>query len=140
MSRTENFRKQHDEILAIARQINGLLQPAQMEQNAAEVRTLLSHLSGKLSVHLAMEDKSLYPSLIGHTDAHVKSVAKSYSDEMGSLAGGFKAYLDKWSNATVIRADANHFITETKALFNLLSKRIQRENTELYPLLDKMPH
>lgn len=139
MARTDNFKKHHVEILAIAKSVNTLLVSANVGGHAAEIRRLLSQLSGKLSFHLAMEDKSLYPSLLTHSDPAVKNIAKRYSDEMGSLAQTFGNYLNKWANTMVINADLAGFTKETKAIFAALTKRIQREDTELYPIIDKLP-
>lgn len=139
MARTDNFKKHHVEILTIARNVKRLLTAAEPVVHAAEVRRLLSQLSGKLSFHLAMEDKSLYPFLSTHADARIKNLSKRYSDEMGSLAATFRNYLDKWSNPALISTDMPLFIGETKTIFNALVRRIQREDTELYPIVDKLP-
>ena len=55
---------------------------------------------------------------------------------MGSVAAAFVGYMKTWSNSAQIKADPVAFTTESKAIFNALSKRIHRENTELYVLLD----
>jgi hypothetical protein len=138
MARTDTFRKHHDEILRIAREINALLGNS-IDASAAEtIRKLLSRLAGMVNLHLAMEDKGLYPDLLSHGDASVKATARRFSDEMGSVAAAFGAYLAAWPTAAAITADAGRFSTESKAIFNALSKRIHRENVELYVLLDAL--
>jgi hemerythrin-like domain-containing protein len=139
VARTDNFKKHHVEILTIAKSVKTLLISGDAAQHTAEVRQLLSQLSGKLSFHLAMEDKSLYPFLSTHADARIKALSKKYSEEMGSLAQAFRSYLDKWSNAMLIDANLEGFIGETKTVFNALVRRIQREDTELYPIVDQLP-
>jgi hypothetical protein len=62
MARTDNFRKQHVEILSIARDINQQLGPELSEQEAASIRRQLSKMHGIVGLHLAMEDQSLYRS------------------------------------------------------------------------------
>jgi hypothetical protein len=136
MARTDSFRKQHDEIMAIAREINGLLGSTIADDAAEKIRALLSRLAGLVNVHLAMEDKALYPTLLAHTDASVAATARQFSDEMGSVAAAFVAYIKAWPTSVAIKADAVRFTTESKAIFNALSKRIHRENVELYVLLD----
>lgn len=139
MARTDNFKKHHVEILIIAKNIKTLLTADDAAQHTAEVRHLLSQLSGKLSFHLALEDKSLYPFLAENADPRIKAISRKYSDEMGSLAQAFRNYLDKWSNTMMIDADLQGFTNETKTVFNALVRRIQREDTELYPLVDSLP-
>lgn len=136
MARTDSFRKHHDEIMAIARDINGKLGSTIAHDVAENIRALLSRLAGLVNLHLAMEDKALYPTLLAHSDPSVAATARRYSDEMGSVAAAFVAYIKAWPTAAAIKADPVAFSTESKGIFNTLSKRIHRENTELYVLLD----
>jgi hypothetical protein len=136
MARTDSFRKQHDEIMNIARDINGMLGSAIDDGSADKIRSLLSKLAGLVNLHLAMEDKALYPTLLAHRDASVANTARRFSDEMGSVAAAFVGYINAWPNGAAIKADPVRFTTESKAIFNALSKRIHRENVELYVLLD----
>lgn len=138
MNRTENFRKQHAEILNIAREINGYLSPTLSEADSAAIRPLLSKLAGMVSLHLAMEDKALYPNLANHPEASARALAKRYQDEMGGIGVVFNDYVNNWRTTAQMLADPARFSTESKAVFNALSKRIHHENTELYPLLDKL--
>jgi hypothetical protein len=136
MARTDSFRKQHDEIMAIAREINGMLGSTIGDEAAENIRALLSRLAGLVNLHLAMEDKALYPTLLAHSDASVAATARQFNEEMGSVAAAFVAYIKAWPTASAIKADTARFTTESKAIFNALSKRIHRENVELYVLLD----
>lgn len=56
---------------------------------------------------------------------------------MAGIKDAFQKYLKAWTEGA-IRSNAAGFAAETKSLFGALSQRIQRENTELYPLLDKL--
>jgi len=132
MGFTDKFRLQHNEILQVAKEMTEQLRG---EPDPAALRKLLSNLAGKLSFHLAMEDQSLYPRLLGASDPKVKSTAKQFMTEMGGLGGTFTAYNGKWQ-ASAIRADPAGFAEETRAVFAALTQRITRENRELYPLAD----
>lgn len=138
MARTDNLRKQHAEIIHLAREINGLLSDALDEQGAAAIRPLLAKLAGLVSLHLAIEDRSLYPPLAAHPDGAVRTLSKRYSDEMGGIAAAFNDYTAKWQTTARMRADPAAFSAASKAVFNALSKRIHYEHKELYPLLDKL--
>ena len=87
MAYTNKFRAQHGELLNVVKSIVQLLDANSLRNDAKEVRHLLSVLHGKLSVHLAMEDKSLYPRLLRHHDSDIRATTQRYIDEMGSLAG-----------------------------------------------------
>jgi len=75
MSKTKTFRDQHEELIKIATQISSRLNADALSKDANEVRSLLSKLLGKLNVHLAMEDRNLYPNLLKHPNEKVRSMA-----------------------------------------------------------------
>ncbi len=133
MAYTDNFRRQHRELLAIAGEITGKLQAEPTD--AKGLRMLLSSLAGKLSVHLAMEDKALYPRLM-EISPEAKSVAKAFQDEMGGLGGAFAAYNGKWQLNAIV-ADPAGFARETQNVFAALGKRIAMEDGKLYPHADR---
>jgi hemerythrin-like domain-containing protein len=137
MAATDSFRKQHTDLLAVAGEIGKKLDPAQLAKDASQARMLLSSLAGKLKVHLAMEDKTLYPRLMQDPDPEVSGLAKRFADEMGGIAEVFAGYTDRWPSGKAIQEAPQQFVTDTKKLFAALATRIERENNQLYPLLDQ---
>ncbi len=136
--KTDNFRQSHDELLQIAGEISKLLTPAEIQKDAAKVRSLLSRLAGKLVVHLHMEDNSLFPSLKEYNDPRLHSTLKKFVDEMGGLKDAFTKYTNKWANPDHIKNNAVEFINETKGVFSALAQRIGKENNELYKMIDEL--
>lgn len=132
MSFTDKFRQQHEEILALAGEIQKKLKT---KADAQELRTTLSNLAGKLNFHLAMEDKALYPRVM-KIDAGAHAVAARFVTEMGGLAEQFIAFNNKWQ-VSAIRSDPDGFANAAHKIFSALGKRVARENAELYPLADK---
>ena len=61
------------------------------------------------------------------------------ADEMGDLALAFDAHMKTWASNTAVSNAAAAFTEQTKGIFNALSKRIHRENTQLYPVADALP-
>jgi iron-sulfur cluster repair protein YtfE (RIC family) len=135
MAATDSFRKQHAELVEIVQRIERSLDPQKLAAGATEMRGLLSTLMGKLSLHLAMEDNSLYPRLERHPDAKVRDMAKRFMSEMSGVKPIVEAYGRQWTEST-IRADAAGFCAETKKIFAVLADRIRRENTDFYPMAD----
>ena len=138
MSVTDNFKRQHNEIVEIVGKISVELKADQLAENADLMRELLMALAGKLKMHLTMEDEALYPNLINHTDANIRNTAKKFVEEMGGIKEVFARYVEKWPVSGAIENDAEEFIKETESLFAALGNRVDRENNELYPLLDKV--
>ncbi|OGS01774.1 MAG: hypothetical protein A2V88_12640 [Elusimicrobia bacterium RBG_16_66_12] len=135
MLKSDTFREQHKKALELMKLIQDRLSPAQVAADPQGVAMNLAKLSGVVNVHLSMEDKSLYPALMNHSNPLVKKSAEKFVKEMGGIASGFAAYYRKW-NAMTIGAAPDLFIKETKAIIATLSDRIQREEAELYPLAD----
>ena len=136
MPYTDKYREQHVELAALATDVRKSADALRTEADCASVRGDLSRLAGKLMVHLSMEDKVMYPRLSEHADASLRATADSFASEMGGIAGAFTAYSAKWT-ASAIKADMAGFGKETRAVMEVLLGRIQRENTTLYPLVDR---
>ena len=137
MSRIDDLRKAHKELLEIAGQISAMLFVDTVSEKSEEISRLLSSLLGKLNFHLMMEDKHLYPDFFKHSDKKVRNIAMDFSDEMGGIAQHLRQYRDTWSNASAIKDNPKEFISETRGVFKALAKRIDKEDNELYPLVEK---
>lgn len=140
MSRIDDLKKAHEELLKIAGEISALLSVDSVSEKSDQISRLLSTLLGKLNFHLTMEDKHLYPEFFKHEDEKVRTTAQQFVDEMGGIATVLQGYRSKWSCGIVIKRDPEAFINETKEIFNALAKRIDREDNELYPLVEKAEH
>ncbi len=136
MSKTDRLRLQHGELLALAAEITEHLSVKLLSNDASVVRSLLSELFGKLNIHLAMEDESLYPSLLETLDVEFKSIVQTFIDDMGAIGEVLEEYKNKWPSEVEIQENPKDFIDQTKAIFNTLSLRIGRENNELFKLVD----
>ena len=134
MSRTDNLKRQHQEIVKVVTEISGYLTPDKAKADANKVHSLLSSLAGKLKLHLGAEDKILYPELLKHNDVKVQSVTKKFMAEMGTIGASFETYLSKWKTPNDIQNNPVGFVADTKGLFDVLGKRVHKEESELYPL------
>ena len=138
MDRTSNLIKQHEDLAGLVTEINLYLEPEKIRENASKVRSILSSLGGKLRVHLVLEDKVLYPFLIKSDDKKIRELTDQYITEMGHIKVAFSDYSKKWSSPTTISAGAENFISDTQSVFSVLAKRIEKENNELYPMVDRL--
>lgn len=136
MRYTENFRRQHDAILAKAADVAEAARTLANEADAAQAANRLAQLNGIVQVHLAAEDKTLYPRLMASSDSEAAETASRFSSEMGGLAEVYFAFAAKWRTSRAILTDPEGFRRESTAIFAALATRIERENSELYPLVD----
>jgi hemerythrin-like domain-containing protein len=138
MARTHSFREQHDEILEIVRSIEAELVMDKLKKNPNNVLKLFAGFSGKLKIHLAMEDKGLYPMLAQHADQSIRSLGESYSKEMTTITDAYMKFSKDWLSPAAIEKDPSSFIASARKVFGLLGKRIEKENRELYTALEKI--
>ena len=138
MSRSDQLRRQHQQLAQDISAITPRLRHESVTAEAAAIRMELAGLAGTLNVHLAMEDKTLYPAMLASSDAKTRATAASFQKDMGGLATAFRTYMASWPNPEALTARPAEFCTQTKAVFDALAKRVQQEESTLYPLADAM--
>lgn len=137
MARSDSLKAQHQALVAIVGQISSLLDATKLQKDASGIASQLTSLTGKLVVHLAMEDESLYPQLKASKDPKASATAARFMAEMGGVKEAYESYAKKWNRAA-IEKDPTSFIKETGGIASALAARIKKEETELYPLWDSM--
>lgn len=131
----QSFTNQHDALLERINTLQSMLTRSKEEWKIDSLHSNLLTFFGELNVHLAMEDKSLYPNLLNHKNKTVRNLAKEFLMEMGNLANEVKVYRNHWISQSRILASPQKFFDDSQALFRALIYRIKRENQELYPLI-----
>ncbi|MCR5758048.1 MAG: hemerythrin domain-containing protein, partial [Selenomonas sp.] len=109
----------------------------QIEQNVDEVTKALARLAGLISIHLAAEDKFLYPNLEKSDNETVRDLSRSFNAEMGGLAKTFMDYKEEFMTPTKIKANLAKFRQDTDRVIGALQERMQREDNDLYPLVQE---
>lgn len=137
MAFTDNYRRQHDEILDLAGQLAANLTVDKIKTNTDNVLNLLSQFSAKLNIHLTMEDKALYPKLLASSDKKISETATAFQTEMGGIKQVVEKYIGNWCSKANLQSDPQKFITDTNGLLGALKARVDKENTILYPMADK---
>jgi len=135
--RTQAFRKQHTEILELVAQMSANLEVRVLTHDASAIRRLLSALAAKLTMHLAMEDNVLYPQILEHPSQDIQKLARAYTKEMGGITASFTQYVARWPSPETIQGKPAEFVKDTLNIFKALMKRIEKEDSELYPLIDR---
>ncbi len=136
MAYTQKFRDQHDDLLERAGEIGKYLNEEALGKDASLMRDMLSGMLGKLKIHLAVEDKALYPQLKDCGNHEVAAIAMQYQNEMGGIGEFVANYSRNWPSALAISDDPKAFIDETNKLISALAGRIKKENDYLYKLAD----
>jgi hypothetical protein len=129
----DNLTRQHRELIKVATVMFGWLEVGKLTRGAGEVHKAISSLSGILNVHLAMEDRSLYPRLLEHEDEQLRALARRFLDERQPLYEQFEKYRRHWPSTAAIEAGAAAFIDETRAILGMLWTRMKLEDDVLHP-------
>ncbi len=133
------YRQQHRDLLGLAVRLGARADHASLltPDGAAEAHRLLHDLSGKLMVHLAMEDRSLYPALLESADPAVRARARHFQDEMGRLWPRAEAFFRHWLRPDAIQLAPSTFAAELRPLLHALATRVAAEDVELFPRADR---
>ena len=129
------LRDEHDLLLELADQ----LEAATTEAEPAEythVFVLLARFGQLLQIHLLREDAIVYPDIINGMDAEAATIALLLQQELGSLDDRIDQFEKRWTGSAIGRG-WHDFRIELRILLRELRVRIERENSELYPLVDQ---
>lgn len=135
MIKIDNFDRQHNTIKDEINAIENELQKDDLSSNASEIALHISKLAGHLKIHLMEEDKFLYPNLLSSSDKEIQMKANQYIHEMGNLANEYTNFKNNYNVGRKITESANAFLKDAKIIINLLKKRIEKEDNELYTLI-----
>lgn len=130
------LRAEHDALATLSRIITELVDQPHPPPSA-ELCSVRGMLRDTLVRHLKCEDWVLYPRLKASGDVALIRMAAEFVAEMGDIASDFQAYDGKWTEEQVA-ADWPGFCHETRAVLGLLAVRIERENEELYPAVERV--
>ncbi|CAA7624968.1 EAL domain-containing protein [Magnetospirillum sp. SS-4] len=130
---TDSFRRHHHQMRDMMGRIRDILDVAHVSLDPGAVATILRELFGKFSIHLALEDRLLYPKLRSWPVPHLQAIADRFEVEMGGMKAEFDRYRRTWPGPQAISRDPARFVAETSTVLAALEQRINREDADLYP-------
>lgn len=137
MINLEQLNKQH---LSIKEEINTIMElaaKADYEKYLMDITLHINKLAGLLNIHLLSEDDFMYPALKASADGEIKSMADSYSLEMGDLVTEFTAYKTRYNTKNKVLADMEGFLPATKEILKKIKNRMDKEDNNLYKLISE---
>lgn len=127
------LRQQHQELVQLVGQMNAALERGE----EAAVCSVLSSLSQSLRAHLALEDREIYPGLIraaeASGDAKMLETARLFASNMQRITESLQDFLSRHQ----AEFHLDRFRTGWGTLSGVLAKRIESEETTLYPLYEQ---
>lgn len=136
MRTLDHFRSTHSELRQIIDDLRSILPTEQLPigPNAKSAHELLCDLAEKVRHHLGDEDRGLYPKLLIHDDPSVKSIAWGFIGGEKPLRATFDDYHARWLRNWDFDF-SEEFLAETRAVFDVVNQRIEREEKVLLPKL-----
>lgn len=134
---TRTFRNEHDRIMRQASALSGIARTRMTRDVATEAHGLVLGLDRLLVAHLEAEDGWMYPLLLTSPDPAVRQAALDAVADMGGIRGAWTGYRDRWSIDAIL-ADPSRFALATDGIIGALALRVERENGQLYPMVEQM--
>lgn len=126
------YTSKHDAIKEILEEIK-LFEEAGARK-ADEIARRIGKFSVIIQMHLAGEDKYLYPYLLKSSEPKTRAITSAYMAEMKQIEGDFLHFLAKFKTPDSIRKDFYSFQNDFLKINAAIRRRMEREERELYPL------
>ena len=133
----DRFKHEHVDILESIATLRRLTQ-AGVASNAAQIAQGVVAMSSHIKLHLAVEDRVLYPALQNGPDASLARLGQRMQQEMGAIASAYMAFARRWNTAEAVRGDEAGFRTDANLVLRQVHERMQRENRDFYPRIEAM--
>lgn len=108
-----------------------------VQSHAEELSRSLSRLAGLIAIHLAAEDKFLYPHLAKSPHEEIRETAASFNKEMGGLADAFTNFKGSYMTPSKIKANPQKYLSDSQQIIGALVQRLEHEDQKLYPLVEE---
>lgn len=131
----DKFKHQHVDILAAIAALRTLVQTG-IDSHAGDIAQRIVAMSGLVKLHLAVEDRVLYPALEASGNAQLARLSKQYQDEMDGIAGAYLGFAAKWNTARQLEQNPDEFRAEANQVLKTLYERMKKEDREFYPVIE----
>ncbi|WP_298232948.1 hemerythrin domain-containing protein [uncultured Azohydromonas sp.] len=132
----DKFKDQHSQILDFIATLRRHAH-AGIAEHADDIARLVVAMSAVIKMHLAAEDKALYPALEAAHDRQLARLGRQFQAEMASIAGAYNAFARQWNTAARVRADPEGFRAQANQVLRTVFERMQRENRDFYPAVER---
>ena len=95
-------------------------------------------MSGLIKLHLAVEQRYLYPAAQASGVASVAQLGRAYENEMHGIAGAYLDFAGRWNTPVRLAAEPEAFRSEANTVLHALFQRMRREDHDLYPAIESL--
>ena len=133
----DKFKQQHLAILAVIDDLRQLARGGVAAQAQAIAGQIVA-MSGLIKLHLAVEQRYLYPAAQASGVATVARMGRAYENEMHGIAGAYLEFAGRWNTPVRLEAEPDAFRSEANSVLHALYQRMRREDSELYPAIETL--
>lgn len=109
---------------------------AGIAENAERIAELIVSMSAVIKVHLAAEDRVIYPAIEASADGRLAELGRRFQAEMVAIAAEYNGFARQWNTAARLRADPERFRAQANVVLRALYERMQREDRDFYPAVE----
>ena len=133
----DKFKLQHLAILAAIDALRRLARGGVAAQAQAIAAQIIA-MSGLIKLHLAVEQRYLYPAAQACGVARVARLGREYENEMHGIAGAYLDFAGRWNTPVRLAAEPEAFRSEANTVLHALYQRMRREDHDLYPAIESL--
>lgn len=131
----DKFKHEHVVILDSIAALRALTQ-AGISEHAGDIAARIIAMSGTIKLHLAAEDRNLYPALEGSGDAALARLSRHFRVEMAGISDAYLAFAAKWNVAHKLQEAPEQFRAEANSVLRTLYERMKKEDRDFYPAIE----
>lgn len=131
------YHHHHQELRRLARQQEERLAPALVRRHPDLCLAGAQALVATAKAHMSMETAILYPALSSTVDADIQAAARGLEAGLEELRTRLREFTRHWPSAEAIRLAPEAFIQTSRDLLQTILRRIDVEETRLFPLVDR---
>lgn len=136
MTDIARLQEENHQLLALCDVLDVLLAQLPLRTNPITCE-LLGRLHEKLSIHLCHEDRDAYQRLLAG-DTEAKTVASQFISNTHELNRILERHGTRWCARTAPH-DSETYAAETRDILRMLRRRIELEETRLFPVVARQP-
>lgn len=111
---------------------------AGVSANAQEIATAIVSMSAIIKTHLSAEDQFLYPHIEQDGNNALRQVSTQFKREMADIVSEYEVFSRRWNIASKLMGNDDAFRRDANIVLRKVYERMQRENKDFYPLVERM--
>lgn len=131
------FKHQHTRIYDCIRTLHRYSSQG-IAEHAQEIAETVVSMSSLIKLHLAVEDKVLYPALRSSTHPSLARMGERYQEDMKDIVSSYEEFARKWNTAANVANNPAGFRSDANTVLKRLHARIRQEDQQFYPMIEAM--